>query len=120
MTKNSEPRVAWLLGEALKLMKRRARKKPDPESRVFAGPSGATYDYGTPFKAAVEAAAIVDFRFHDLRHTAATALAREGASEQQHKAIGGWKSGVVSRYVHIASTDAKALLQKMNKKVIGR
>jgi integrase len=72
-----------------------------------------------PFKGAIKAAGIVDFRFHDLRHTAATALAREGASEQQLKAIGGWKSGVVSRYVHIAGTDAKELLRKMNRKVVG-
>jgi integrase len=119
-TKNTEPRVAWLLGEALKLMKRRARKKTDPETKVFSGPSGATYDYATPFKEAVRAAAIADFRFHDLRHTAATALAREGASEQQLKVIGGWKSGIVSRYVHIASTDAKELLRRMNKKVVGK
>jgi integrase len=119
LTKNSEPRVAWLLGEALKLMKKRAGKKPDAEGKVFASPGGFAYDYSTPFKEAIKAAEIVDFRFHDLRHTAATALAREGASEQQLKAIGGWKSGIVSRYVHIASTDAKTILQKMNKSVMG-
>lgn len=34
-------------------------------------------------------ACVKDSRFHDLRHSAPTLLAREGASEQQLKAIGG-------------------------------
>jgi integrase len=118
-TKNGEPREAWLLEEALRLVKQRAQSLPNPNLKMFTSASGATYDYGTPFKDAVKAAGIADFRFHDLRHTAATALAREGASEQQLKAIGGWKSGIVSRYVHIASNDARAVMERMNKKITG-
>jgi integrase len=71
-----------------------------------------------PFEAACRAANVRDFTFHDLRHTAATYLAREGASEQQLKAIGGWKAGVVSRYVHLAAEDARAILEKMNEKIL--
>ena len=48
-TKNGEPRGAWLLEESLRLLKERAKSNPDPESRVFASPSGAAYDYLTPF-----------------------------------------------------------------------
>ena len=40
-------------------------------------------------------------------------------TEQQLRAIGGWKSGVVSKYVHIAAQDAKEVLAKMNKKILG-
>jgi hypothetical protein len=54
-----------------------------------------------------------------LRHSAATYLAREGATEQQLKAIGGWKSNVVSRYVHLAAEDAKAVVERMNNKILG-
>jgi len=46
-------------------------------------------------------------------------LAREGATEQQLKAIGGWKSNVVSHYVHLAAEDAKAVLERMNAKILG-
>jgi integrase len=120
VTKNAEPRAAWLHGEALRLMKEHAERRIDGVDVVFPNPSHkGPYDYGKPFSAAVQAAGIVDFRFHDLRHSAATYLAMEGATEQQLRAIGGWKSGVVSKYVHIASQDAKDVLAKMNKKILG-
>jgi len=43
----------------------------------------------------------------------------QGATEQQLRAIGGWKSNVVSRYVHLAAQDAKDVLEKMNKSILG-
>jgi hypothetical protein len=36
------------------------------------------------------------------------------------KAIGGWKSNIVSRYVHLAAEDARAVVEKMNKKILGK
>lgn len=117
-TKNDEPRVAWLHGEAMRLLTAHSKVRPlDNNRRVFESPAGAAYDYLTPFKIAVAAAEIHNFRFHDLRHSAATYLAMEGATEAQLRAIGGWKSGVVRKYVHIASTDARDIVAKMNKKV---
>lgn len=119
ITKNAQPRAVWLHGEALRLLKERAKVRQLHVLEVFPGVSKGSYDYKKPFAAVIEAAGIADFRFHDLRHSAATYLAMEGASEQQLRAIGGWKSGIVSRYVHIASTDAKDVLAKMNKKILG-
>lgn len=119
-TKNDEPRVAWLHGEALRLLTERAKVRPiDGEKLVFQSATGKTYDYIAPFKTAVTAAKLQNFRFHDLRHSAATYLAMEGATEAQLRAIGGWKSGVVRKYVHIAAQDAKEVLAKMNKKILG-
>jgi len=118
-TKNSEPRAVWLHGEALKLLKAHRAHRPTDDDRVFASIRGKRYDYSEPFDEACAAAKVLDFRFHDLRHSSATYLAREGATEQQLKAIGGWKSNVVSRYVHLAAQDAKAVLEKMNKKILG-
>lgn len=119
-TKNAQPRAAWLSGEALRVLKEHAKVRSiDDTALVFAASGGGRYDYHEPFVAAVKAAGITDFKFHDLRHSAATYLAMEGASEQQLRAIGGWKSGIVSRYVHIASTDARDVLARMNKKILG-
>ena len=119
-TKNAQPRVVWIHGEALRLLKEHGKVRRLDDDPVFLGAtSGTRYDYHTPFKAACAAAGVIDFRFHDLRHSAATYLAREGATEQQLKAIGGWKSNVVSRYVHLAAEDAKAVLERMNAKILG-
>jgi integrase len=120
-TKNAQPRVVWVHGEALRLLKEHGKIRRLDDDHVFLGAMpGTRYDYHTPFKAACAAADVRDFRFHDLRHTAATYLAREGATEQQLKAIGGWKSNVVSRYVHLAAEDAKAVLERMNAKFLGK
>ena len=86
---------------------------------MFESVTGSKYDYDEPFKEAVKAAGVTNFRFHDLRHSAATYLAMEGATEAQLRAIGGWKSGVVRKYVHIAATDARDVVAKMNKKIVG-
>ena len=54
-----------------------------------------------------------------LRHTAASWFASQGATEQQLRAIGGWKSAVVSRYVHLAAKDTRDLVAKMNAQMLG-
>lgn len=77
------------------------------------------YNYRDPFGDAVEAAGREDFHFHDLRHSAATYLARAGAIEQQLRAIGGWKSNELSKDVHLAGDDVKDLLAELGKKVGG-
>lgn len=119
-TKNDEPRQAWLNGEALRLLADHAKVRPiGSDVLVFQSVTGKTYDYNGPFNEAVGAAKLKNFRFHDLRHSAATYLAREGATEAQLRAIGGWKSGVVRKYVHIAAEDAKDVMARMNKKILG-
>jgi integrase len=120
VTKNSHPRAIWIHGEVLKLLKERGKVRKLSDDRVFNSVTGKRYRYEKLFKAACTAAKIEGFTFHGLRHTAATLLAREGATEQQLKAIGGWKSGVVSRYVHLAAEDAKAVLERMNEKILGK
>jgi integrase len=120
VTKNAQARTAWVTGEALRLLKDHGKVRRLDDDRVFTSEKRKLYRHAKPFEAACTAAKIEDFSFHGLRHSAATYLAREGASEQQLKAIGGWKSGVVSRYVHLAAEDSRAVLQKMNEKILGR
>jgi integrase len=118
-TKNAQPRTIWVRGEALRLLKEHGKFRRIDDDRVFVSQKGKRYDYHDPFEAACTAANLSDFHFHDLRHSAATYLARLGATEQQLKAIGGWKSNVVSRYVHLAAEDAKALVERMNDEILG-
>jgi integrase len=118
-TKNAQPRTAWVHGEALRMLREHGKVRRLGDDRVFASVTGKRYRYDKPFGEACKAANVENFTFHGLRHSAATYLAREGATEQQLRAIGGWKSNVVSRYVHLAAEDAKAVLERMNEKILG-
>jgi len=121
-TKNRQARATWISGEALRLLKEHTKAQRADDDRVFFSPSRgrkAKYNYHDPFVAAVKAAGLEDFHFHDLRHSAATYLARDGASSQQLKAVGGWKSNAVDKYVHLAANDVKDLLAGLSEKVGG-
>ena len=89
-TKNAHPRTAWISGEPLRLLKEHGKVRQIKGGPVFEPETkrAKVYQYHPPFKAAVEAAEVRDFRFHDLRHTAATYLAQAGATEQQLRACG--------------------------------
>jgi integrase len=124
-TKNDEVRSVLVYGEALRLLHAHHARRDRDVAAVFPGRAGEggtarRYHYVKPFNAAVEAAGIEAFRFHDLRHSAATYLARLGATEQQLKAIGGWKSGVASRYVHLAAEDVRDTMQALANKLDGK
>ena len=116
-TKSAEPRTAWVQGKAHDLLKAHSKVRKLKGELVFENTAGGAYQYHSPFKKALSDAGIGDFRFHDLRHTAATYLAQQGATEQQLRAIGGWKSNVVSRYVHLAAEDAKTALEKLVQRI---
>lgn len=123
-TKNEQPRMVWVHGEALRLLKEHSKIRHLEDNRVFSSPGRgggrSRYNYHDVFVVAVKAAGLEDFHFHDLRHSAATYLARAGATEQQLRAVGGWKSGVVSRYVHLAAADVKDLFAGLSEKVDGQ
>ncbi len=53
------------------------------------------------FKDAKEKAGIINFRFHDLRHTFATRLVQSGVGIYEVQRLGRWKNGtMVMRYAH--------------------
>jgi integrase len=103
-TKNGSTRTAWLVGEAKRLVEKLAEATHEPTDSVFRNASRrGEYQYHKLFTEACTAAGISGLVFHGLRHTAASWLAGQGVTEQQLRAIGGWKSNVVSRYVHRCS-----------------
>jgi integrase len=139
-TKNGEARMAWLFGDALQaLTEHRARLgmrehvagDTDVASLarmlsrpVFPGQWShkdqkyGRYDYLPRLHAALKRAGLDMPRpFHALRHTAATTMARTGANAHQLKALGGWKSDAVNRYVHMAAQDTKGLAQEYAKRL---
>jgi integrase len=56
------------------------------------------------FRSVVRKAGILDFHFHDLRHTGATLLAMKGWSTLELMQQGGWHSAeMVARYANIGA-----------------
>jgi len=72
------------------------------------------------WEAAVEEAELEDFRFHDLRHTAASWLAMNGASLLELADILGHKTlEMVKRYAHLTEGHTASIVSKMNQKAFG-
>lgn len=68
---------------------------------------------------AVAEAGLEDFRFHDLRHTAASYLAMSGASPSELAAILGHKTlAMVARYAHVGEQHTADILKRMTAKFL--
>ena len=69
---------------------------------------------------AVTRAGIVDFTFHDLRHSCASYLAMNGASLLEIAEILGHKSlEMVRRYAHLSQAHTTAVVARMNQTIFG-
>lgn len=106
-TKNNEARTLPLVGEALALLQARAKVRKLRDNRIFPPSERAKkadrLDLRAPWEAAIKAAGIVNFRWHDLRHTAASYLAMNGVSPLEiSKILGHRTMAMVSRYSHLA------------------
>lgn len=119
-TKNKERRGVRLAAPALEALRDYAKVRRIDTELVFPGPKGD--GPGEPRKAwlaALKAAKIEGFRFHDLRHSAASELAMMGASPSEIAAILGHKTlSMVKRYSHIADAHSDALLDRLAERVI--
>lgn len=75
-------------------------------------------DIRNAFVNAVKAAGIEDFRFHDLRHSAASYLAMNGASLAEIAEVLGHKTlQMVKRYAHLSHAHTASVVQSMNDKI---
>lgn len=69
--------------------------------------------------AAIADSGVTNFRFHDLRHTAASYLAMSGASPSELAAILGHRTLLmVSRYAHVGEQHTAGILKKMTKRFL--
>lgn len=110
-SKNSESRFVPLIGHAEELIVARV-KRQDPNLYLFASkkhPSKKAY-IRKHWEAALKQANLYNFRFHDLRHTAASYLAMAGANAMEIALFLGHKTlHSTKRYSHFS----KGHIQKM-------
>lgn len=118
-TKNNERRSVPIVPALRQLLDRHGAVRRLDSALVFPHP----VDQGKPlaiddgFRAAMKAAEVADFRFHDLRHTAASYLAMSGATTAEIAAVLGHKTlAMVKRYAHLSDQHTGAVVQRMTEK----
>ena len=119
-TKNDEPRAVPLVGKAMELVKKHPRRLDT--QLLF--PSKVNKEkpmlLRKPWEIALRQAEITDFHFHDLRHTAASYLAMNGASLNEIAEILGHKTlEMVKRYAHLSEAHTASVVLAMNDRVFG-
>ncbi|MDS4040831.1 MAG: site-specific integrase [Candidatus Competibacter sp.] len=130
-TKNGERRGVPLAGMALELMREHAKVRrldtplvwPNHGPRnIKAGEKrpNKPMDLRAPWEAAVKRADLADFHFHDLRHSAASYLAMNGASLNEIAAVLGHKTlAMVQRYAHLSESHKAGVVERMNAAIFG-
>jgi len=123
-TKNGERRAVHLVGKALGLLQEVKKKNFRPGSAlVFPGKhilNNGPASIRTAWLTALKKAEIQDFHFHDLRHSAASYLAMNGAALLDIAAILGHKTlSMVKRYSHLSDSHVSGVVAAMNEKIFG-
>ncbi len=121
-TKNGDMRGVPLTGKALELVKEHARTRRRVDTPLlFPGMNpGKPVNLRQPWEKALKQAGIEDFRFHDLRHSAASYLAMNGASLNEIAAVLGHKTlAMVQRYAHLSESHKAGVVERMNAAIFG-
>lgn len=121
-TKNKETRAVYLSGVALDVVKNLHKEKQANQVLLFPSKNRKEKpaEIKTAWYTAVKNAKLVDFHFHDLRHTCASYLAMNGASLAELAEVLGHKTlQMVKRYAHLSESHTANVVAKMNEKVLG-
>lgn len=111
-TKNGDDRILTLPIPVVEELVRHRRG----EGLVFESPTkrGTPFDPKKPWQAALDKAGVTHFRFHDLRHTAASYLAMGGASLLEVAEVLGHRSlQTTKRYAHLSVDHKQAVTDKL-------
>jgi integrase len=118
-TKNGDTRRVPLPMDAIKLLRERRKVIRLDTDLLFPSPKNSKKpaDLRASFRAAVRRAGIDDFRWHDQRHSAASALADMGASLLDIGTILGHRSQqTTKRYAHLTDSRLRELIEQAAQK----
>lgn len=122
-TKNGERRTIPIRGEIERLLTERAKIRRIDTPYIFpalyrANKQAKPIDLQGAWDSALERAKIENFKFHDLRHTAASYLTMQGATLAELAEVLGHKTlQMVKRYSHLSEQHTGDLLERLGKKV---
>lgn len=121
-TKNGERRTLPLQGHALELVKERSKIRSLHTKLLFPSRRNPKkqMEIQRIWDDAIIVAKIENFRFHDLRHSAASYLAMNGASIAEIAEVLGHKTlQMVKRYAHLSETHTSKVVASMNERIFG-
>jgi integrase len=120
-TKNGENRGLPITGMALDKLKEFSKVRRLDTDLLFPRSDGKKPRiFSKPWLVALQKADIHEFRFHDLRHTAASYLAMNGATLPDIAAVLGHKTlAMVQRYAHLTDSHVHGVVESMNEKIFG-
>lgn len=117
-TKNGDRRSVPIVPEVAELLREHGRVRKLGNDQVFVSDGPAeVWLFDKAWYQALKAAKIKDFRFHDLRHTAASYLAMSGASVPELAAVLGHRTlQMVKRYAHLSDQHTGEVVERMTRK----
>lgn len=120
-TKNGERRALPITGHALDVLKELDKVRRIDTKLLFAGANrNKPAELRKPWVTAMQTAGITGFKFHDLRHSAASEFAMNGATLAEIAEILGHKTlAMVQRYAHLSEGHTTSVVERMNKKIFG-
>ncbi|NNM43057.1 MAG: site-specific integrase [Chlamydiae bacterium] len=120
-TKNGEIRVVPLVGHALELLKEFFKIRRLDTSLLFPGKDPQKIaDIRFAWEKALNDSFIVNFRFHDLRHTFASYLAMRKATLIELRTLLGHKSASMTvRYSHLSEAHGAVVVGNMTREIFG-
>ncbi len=125
-TKNGERRAIAITGHALEVLKELNIVRRIDCNLLFPAKENRPQkpqkpiDLRSPWETAVKKAELEDFHFHDLRHSAASYLAMNGASLAEIAEVLGHKTlQMVKRYAHLSEGHTARVVASMNDKIFG-
>ena len=121
-TKNGETRAVPVTGYALDVLAHHTKSRRHNTTLVFPDRTGRRpAGIREAFEYAVKRAGITNFRFHDLRHSAASYLAMGGASLAEIAEVLGHKTlQMTKRYTHLTESHTRGVVEKMNQTIFGK
>lgn len=127
-TKNGERRTVPLVGVAFELLVEHGKVRRLDTDLVFpntkalrTAKTAQPLEIEKTFRECCNRAGIEDFRFHDLRHTAASYIAMNGGTLAEIAEVLGHKTlQMVKRYTHLTEGHTRGVMERMNARAFGK
>ncbi|HAT9546856.1 TPA: tyrosine-type recombinase/integrase [Legionella pneumophila subsp. pneumophila] len=118
-TKNKERRRVPIIGYTHEVLAQHLKIARLDSDYVFPSKNGKQpIDIKRPWEVAVSKALVTDFRFHDLRHSCASYLAMNGATQRDLMEVLGHKTvQMTKRYSHLSDNHISSVIGSMNEKI---